>query len=393
MSNDDSHIPTVTIQLKGKQFPEIFDFKNKRFDITALNSSEFEKAVAAAVKGADIVALPTALLNPYILKELGIDADSSEINKAIGSAFSKLLGNVEIAGTLGLTKTPVDPFGETSFTELISCYDEQVNALKDYVDLFIIDSIKSMTDLRAALLSCKKTKMPVTVTIAAELFENTENFSVSALGALATAQEMGADSFGISIACFSENENEDEKEEALEIMHELLRYAKIPIVMNFTRTDFPYPRELMESGVESFIFTSDQLSYFPEKRNTKAEKPPVTDDFFIFTHYGSVFFLEADTTEISEPIECQPDMEEIICNVCETSCDILRVEINTSDDAIDFARNAHMSTLPVMFLSENVIALKMALLLYQGIALIDSSTLIPKEELEEICKKYGAVVY
>ena len=391
MSNDDSHIPTVTIQLKEKQFPEIFDFKKKSIDITALNGLEFERSVSDAVKAADTVALPTALLNPYILKELGFDANSSEVNKAVGLAFSKLLNNVKIAGTLGLTKTPVDPFGETSFTELISCYDEQVNALKDHVDLFIIDSIKSMTDLRAALLSCKKARMPVTVTIAAELFENSENFSVSALGALTTAQEMGANGFGISFSEISENENE--QEEALEIVNELLHYATIPVTMNFTRTEKPYVNEIAAAGVASFIFTSDQFPDFPEKKTSEVTIPPVSDDFFIFTHYGSVFFLEADTTEISEPIQCQPDMEEMICGICETSCDILRVEINTSDDAIDFARNAHMSTLPVMFLSENVIALKMALLLYQGIALIDSSTLIPKEELEEICKKYGAVVY
>lgn len=86
-------------------------------------------------------------------------------------------------------------------------------------------------------------------------------------------------------------------------------------------------------------------------------------------------------------------MEELISDVCETSCDILRVEIISSDDAIDFARNAHMSTLPVMFLSDNEIALKMALMLYQGIAMIDSSTMIPENILSDICKKYGAVIY
>lgn len=386
MSNDDSHIPTVTIQLKEKQFPEIFDFKNKKIDLTPLKAAEYVKAALSGFGDGEILALPTSLLNPYILKELGIIASSSELNTAIAAAFSKAKGKRKIAGTVGLTKTPVDPFGETSFTELISGYDEQVKALKDYVDTFVIDNMKSMTDLRAALLSCKKTEKPVTVTIAAELFENTENSSVSALGALTTAQEMGADSFGISFA-------EEDKEEAAEIIRELLRYAKIPIVMDFTRTDEPFAEDLLKMGVDSFVFTSDQFPAVPKSMELAVQKPPIDDDFFIFTHYGSVFFLEADTTEISEPIQCQPDMEEIICGVCETSCDILRVEINTSDDAIDFARNAHMSTLPVMFLSENEIALKMALLLYQGIALIDSSTLIPEEELESICKKYGAVVY
>lgn len=384
------HIPIVTIQLRENQFPDVFDFKNKKIDLLPFENKEYLKRLLNNIEEDYILALPTGLLNPYVLQELKISADSQKINIAVAKAFSEIKGNRKIAGTIGLSKADVDPFGEVSFTELISGYDEQVKALKDYVDSFIIENIKSMTDLRAALLSCKKTGKPITVTIAAELFENTENFSSSALGALVTAQEMGADSFGFS---FSDCDANEEKEEAAEIMRELVRYAKIPLVMDFTRTNSIFLDEMLKNGINRFVFPEDDVPEFPENMTVTEKTPLPDDDFFVFAHYGNVFFLEADTTEISEPIQCLPDMEEIIHGICDSSCDVLRVEINTSDDAIDFARNAPMATLPVMFLSENVIALKMALMLYQGIALIDSSTLIPESELKTICKKYGAVVY
>ena len=63
------------------------------------------------------------------------------------------------------------------------------------------------------------------------------------------------------------------------------------------------------------------------------------------------------------------------------------------DDARDFALNAHMAKLPVCFLSHDEIALRLALLLYNGIAMVDSSSSIEPERLEKIAGKYGAVIY
>ena len=384
MNTDDSHNRSFIVKLNETQFPELFNTEDNSIDLTALEDKEYFDKKMGNIDCVDILGLPTEHLNSFQHK----DINCAEINIKIADAVkhSALAENKKIAGVVGSSGIFTDPFSETSFTELISAYDEQVNALNCYVDLYIVNNVTAMSDMRAALLSCKKTGKPVYVTIL-PIDDNSEEVGgISALGGLITAQAMRTDAFGITCT---------DRKEYKETVTELFRYARIPIIAdipNYNNTDLS---ELLSLGVKYLSFEADScgiMEKIKEKKYVYPNAEPL-DDFFVFTHYGSVFFLEPDTTEISEPISCFPDMEEVISEACKTSCDVLRVEINSIDDAIDFARNAHMSSLPVMFISENILALKMALMLYQGIALIDSSTLIPKNELEEICKKYGAVVY
>lgn len=382
MNTDDSRKRNIIIKLKENQFPEVFDFKNKEIDVSLLNDPQYIENAVGNVSFSDMIALPTGLLNSSVLNELKIDADCEEVNSAVAAAFSSAYPDKKIGAVIGVSMADVDPFGEKSFTELISVYDKQVQVLNRFADFYLIDKIKSMIDLRAALLSCKKTNKPVLVNVVADLFENTENCAASSLGGLVTAQEMGADGFGF---CCDNDENPSE------IAEELLKYAKIPLIADLTGKTFADGK--LPFGINTVICKSGNPPVFTSEKGDNSDRTEHKDDFFIFTHYGNVFFLEADTTEISAPIKCQPNMEEIIYDACKSPSDILRVEVNSIDDAVDFARNSHMSALPVMFLSDNDMALKTALMLYQGIALIDSSTLIPENELEEMCKKYGAVVY
>ena len=326
MSNDDSHERTVI----AKASENISEYLKESAEISAENFS----LMFPSWQNADMVQFPSTLNESAVLKIKGF-LNGKNINAAAAIAPS------------GMT---IEPFGEMSFTELISAYDDQIGVLKQYADLYVLDGMCSMTDTRAALISCKKTGKPVYVIVKVDENGLTEEFEVPALSALITVQEMGANAFGIS----------SDAKDCDKVCAELAKYAKIPLIVN---------------NMYKQIATDIQ------------------DDFFVFTHYNNIYFLEADTTEISEPIVCQPDMEKIITDVCKTSCDILLVQINTCDDAIDFARNAHMATRPVMFSSENELALKMALMLYQGIALIDSTTMIPEKVLNKICTKYGAVVY
>ena len=75
------------------------------------------------------------------------------------------------------------------------------------------------------------------------------------------------------------------------------------------------------------------------------------------------------------------------------SYDIISVEVETPDEAVSFAENDHMAELPVSFLSSDELALKTALLLYSGRAMVDSRSELDREVLEKIAYKYGAVVY
>ena len=403
MNTDDGHYRSSIFIASEDLFPELFDSDSKKINPTALDKKEYfniKLGNISNINSVDILGLPTEKLNGFKSAELGIELNSAnckEINQRIAESVkqSRVARSKKIAGVIGSSGVYIDPFSETSFTELISVYDEQVNALDEYVDLYIINNISSMSDMRAALLSCSKTEKPVFVTVSPAENDSDEAGGISALGALVTAQEMRADAFGLSC------DNYDSAEEYIEAVRELLPYAKISIIADLNReffnaSDTSHITDFCASKYVKYISGKDCGLFFSDIREDIYDGDfniIPHDDFFVFTYYAYTFFLEADTTEISEPISCLPDMEETISEVCKTSCDVLRVEINSNDDAIDFARNAHMSSRPVMFLSENPLALKMALMLYQGIALIDSDTLIPEDELREMCEKYGAVVY
>lgn len=379
MNTDDSHYRSCILKLNETDFPELFG-ENKKINLSVLADEEYFDRKLGKIDSVDILGLPTENINPFRFSEEDCEEANIKIAKAFKESFCSK--NKKTAGVIGASEMPIDPFSENSFTELISAYDKQVNSLSEYVDLFIIYGVSSMSDMRAALFACKKRKKPVFVMVD---FNNEEEISgISALGGLITCQETGAAAFGLICS------DPDDYREALAEIH---GYAKIPLIADFSEENADIADDF---GFEYFSLGLNRVEpaerLKKEKNAETGEKTPL-DDFFVFTHYGSVFFLEPDTTEISEPISCQPDMQEIISEACKTSCDVLCVEINSNDDAIDFAHNAHMSSLPVMFLSENILALKMALLLYQGTALIDSSTLIPKNELEKMCRKYGAVVY
>lgn len=340
--------------------------------------------------GAHIIATPTSFANPYKLKTLGITDDCAQINRTIAKATVEAANKKAlVAGKISGTETLISPYNEEiSFTELMSNYSVQVKALNEYVDLFLLDKISSMSDLRAALRSCAKRDKPVIVTVEIDNEEKTSN-GLPALCALIMSQEMGASSFGI----VAENE-----ETLINAAANLAPYAKIPLAGRLKkRTDnlSLIFSEAAEKGIEliglSFeeeISDISSLSYNFITTNDDKE-----DTSMIFANETQAFFLTPDITEISEPINCCPDMEDDITEICSSPYDILRVEINSPDDAIDFANNAHMSTLPVMFLSHSEIALRMALMLYQGRALIDKETSIPLETTQMLCKKYGAVLY
>lgn len=349
--------------------------------------------------GSEIVTTPTSTANSLMLKQHGLDDQCEKINERLAALTRKTVDEtgkkVKIGFSVGPTGTLVQPYTETSFTELLSAYSRQIQNVCEYVDFFMIESMLSMSDMRAAALTCKRTGKPLFVTVSIDEDGNTIVNGVPALSALITLQEIGVDAFGISCSSVSDT---------IVNLKKLAPYAKIPLIAKPYRSEQFSDEELSDllscgadyvglccgsspSDIKQLTEISKQITY---DNLQVCEKEDVS---FIFCFEKQVFFLEPDTTEISEPVECLPDMEETIAEICEQPIDILRVEINTADDAIDFARNAHMSTLPVMFLSHDELALKMALLYYQGRALIDSTTSIPEENLEIICNKYGSVVY
>ncbi len=282
------------------------------------------------------------------------------------------------------------PYGETSFTELKAIYKERLAAMNgDGNTGFMLCGMTMLADMRAALLECRKLSKPVYVLINVDEEFLTEN-ELPADAALIVMQSLGAICFGITA-------------DSTEIMEECVRkikpYAQIPIAVrpkSGTLTDVEL-RELLDAGTDVFIGLDDDCTTrFQNIISSEDFKMPEHEymDLLMLANERSAFFLEHDTTEISEPIECNAGMGEDLIAVCEQGgLDVLKIQINTPDDVLDFADNAHMATLPVMFSGDDEIAMKLALMLYQGRALIDSTSLIDPDELKKAAQKYGAVIY
>ena len=103
-----------------------------------------------------------------------------------------------MAGNLSPTGLSIEPAGETSFDELCRIYADQAAALDDAgVDLFVIETMLSVTEARAAVMACRKYKKPVWVTMTLDQ----DGMLLSGgqpLACLITLQRLGVDGFGFN---------------------------------------------------------------------------------------------------------------------------------------------------------------------------------------------------
>lgn len=293
-----------------------------------------------------------------------------------------------IPAVIGAAGVMIRPYGDYSFTELIKLYEEEISALSGEYDYFLLEGMTMLADLRAASLACHKTGKPVCAVIDIDEEFLTEN-ELPADAALITLQSIGISCFGISSA---------EEEVLTECVMRLRAFAKIPLAVrpgSGTLSDSAITA-LLSAGVDKFIGLSEECSARVEKIGAESafeHRFFEQVDSIMLANERQAFFLEPDTTEISEGFICSPGMGEDLYEACDCGFDVLKIQINSPEDAIDFAENAHMAALPVMFSGDDEIAMKLALMLYQGRALIDRESLIDEEELKSAAEKYGAVIY
>ncbi len=264
----------------------------------------------------------------------------------------------------------IEPYGEHKFSEIKQEYAAQAERFSDSA-AFILKGMTMLSDLRAALLACRKTGKPVyaVLDIDEELRTTAE---LPADAALITLQSMGLSGFGIK---------SDDEENIITAVKRLVHFAKIPVFAQLSENalDVIYSAGIDVSEIESWCVFS-----VPEEEKETA---------IMLANEREAFFLEPDTTELSEPVACEANMDEILCDLSQENFDVLRIEINSPDDAVAFTENAHMATLPVMFTCEDDISVMLALMLYQGRALIDSTCTLDEETIKKATAKYGAVIY
>ncbi len=293
--------------------------------------------------------------------------------------------NVRVAGRLYLEKCDDNEDG-IEFFDAFSAYYKQARAFYEAgADLFFADSMLSVADARAALLACKRFDIPVFVTVYVDTADiaGAKSYAVAALICL---QEMGADACGIVSDC--------DVEDCREIVSELARYAKVPLIALVNRKD-ECADVLSECGAAIVAQNGDSacLRVCRIKEPNALFDAQACEGMLMLSNQTQSFFLSPDNIEISEYIQCVQDMSDKLLEIGETSVDIIGVELFSPDDAVLFMKNVHMASLPVIFKSQSVTALTTALILYPGRACIDSCCELATETLLSLAQKYGAILY
>lgn len=134
------------------------------------------------------------------LKELGLVAQLEEINVQAVKLAKKAAGqNVLVAGSIGPTGKLLEPLGTTTFDEAYESYKAQASALlKGGVDLFMIETISDIQEMRAALIAVKEiSDLPVICSMTFDeqgrLLTGSDIFT-----AATTISQLGGDVFSIN---------------------------------------------------------------------------------------------------------------------------------------------------------------------------------------------------
>lgn len=370
--------------------------------ITALQS-------AFVSAGSDVLYAPTFAANRIKLAHYGLEKQVESLNaKLVGLTRSCAGNRALVAGDLSPTGVFIEPFGDATFQQLVEAYREQAAALdRAGVDLFVCETMMSLAEIRAALLACRPFGKPVFATITVDEKGRTLT-GADALATLINLEALGVSAFGFNCSAGPDK--------LLEHVRRIAPYAHVPIIAK-PNAGAPNPlipnqydlspsimaglmRELVLAGAQIIGgccgSTPEHIAEMRKMLDTLGPVSPVAkqgEGERICANETEVFFLHEDM-QVSDPVACGVDMADDLLDLEDEGYDIVRIQINTVDDAYQFSLNAHMVRLPVCFIATNEKALEAALYYYQGTALVDLKTDEVTDEAQiAIAKKYGALLY
>lgn len=206
--------------------------------------------------GTQILYAPTFSGNAIKLAEYGAAGRLSQINQSLVALSRQAAGgDCLVAGDLTMTGRSLKPVGDMEFEALVDCYKEQVGAIAGAgVDLFVIETMMSIQECRAAVLAVKETTdLPVFVTIT--LGENGRMlYGTDPVTALITMEALGVDAFGINCSCGPDA--------LVPIVKEMAAYARIPLIVKPNaglpvlvdgKTVFDMPKEVFATHMKALV--------------------------------------------------------------------------------------------------------------------------------------------
>ena len=159
---------------------------------------ELQRAYVKA--GTKILLAPTFTANRIKLSEYGLEDRLEEMNRELVAISKRAAGRrAYVAGDLTMTGRQLYPMGELRFEELVEVYREQIRVLcAAGVDLFIVETMMSLQEARAAVIAAKETTdLPVLVSMTYEADGRTL-YGTDPKTAVVVLQSLGADGVGIN---------------------------------------------------------------------------------------------------------------------------------------------------------------------------------------------------
>lgn len=385
--------------------------------------------------GTDILYAPTFTGNRIKLEEYGLKDRIAEINQELVKLSKQAVleakadRKVYIAGDITMTGQQLYPVGTLRFEELVEVYKEQIAyLLLAGVDLFVIETMMSLQECRAALLAVKETcDLPVMITLTFN--ENNRTlYGTDPVTAITVLQKMGADAVGVNCSTGPEG--------MYDIVREMKRYSSIPII---AKPNAGLPQLIQDETV--FTMESEE---FAEETKRLVEAGAGIIGGCCGTTPGHLEVLHNAVCNLTPPV-CKPERERILTTerralkipdngkflvigerINPTGKKALQEELRQGDFKLvtDFARQQEedgadildvnmgmngineketmvnavyeitgFSNLPLSIDSSHVDVIEAALRIYPGRALINSISL-EKEKMDKllpIAKKYGAM--
>lgn len=174
--------------------------------------------------GSDIIYAPTFTANRVKLAEYGLENDIRRINRELVLLSKEAAGeNALVAGDITMTGEQLAPVGSMDFEELIDIYKEQMSyQLEAGVDLFVVETMMSLQESRAALIAAKEIcDLPVIVTMTFEA-DLRSLYGTDARTAAIVLEGLGADAVGANCGAGPDR--------MLEIVRAMAEVVEIPII-------------------------------------------------------------------------------------------------------------------------------------------------------------------
>jgi 5-methyltetrahydrofolate--homocysteine methyltransferase len=388
--------------------------------------------------GSDILYAPTFTSNRIKLSEYGLEDKIESMNRelvklskiAIKESQVELNGRkVYVAGDLTMTGEQLYPVGKLRFEELVDIYKEQIAyILMEGVDLFVVETMMSLQECRAALLAVKETcDLPVMVTLTFN--DNMRTlYGTDPVTAVTVLQNMGADAIGVNCSTGPDK--------MCEIVSAMKEYATVPIiakpnaglpqlinnetVFNMGPEEFAKEtKKLVEAGAsivggccgttpEHISLLQDTvISIKPHGIERKKKRVLTTERRTLKIDLDGHFMIVGERINPTGKKALQAELKEgkldtvltMATEQVENGADIL--DVNMGMNGIDekemmvkvVEEITNMSDIPLCIDSSHVSVIEATLRIYPGRALINSISL-EKEKFEKllpIAKKYGSM--